>query len=128
MSPWAEHRTARLGERHARPDERLGPLWVRLLTFFVVTEMSALTYAGLLYHPASGAAVAVAAVATACGAALSLGLEALGGARRSWTARVSPRTAQAAVAVVAALLALELGLLAVGVPARLVAPWHWGKL
>ena len=35
---------------------------------------------------------------------------------------------RAAVIVAAALLGLELGLLAVGVPAHLVPPWRWGAL
>jgi protein-glutamine gamma-glutamyltransferase len=128
MSAWVEDRAGRMSVRDARADERVGRLRVRLPTFFVVTAMCALTYAGLLYHPATGAALAVAGIATACGGALWLALEALGGARRSWAARLPPRATRAAVTFVTTLVALELGLLAIGVPAHLIAPWHWGKL
>jgi transglutaminase-like putative cysteine protease len=124
MSAWAARRTTPVAVRRARADERPGPLLVRLLTFFAVTSMSALAYAQLLHHPPAGAPFAVAAVATACGGALSRGLTAVGGAPFAGAARAT----RAAVILVTALLGLELGLLAVGVPARLVAPWHWVAL
>jgi transglutaminase-like putative cysteine protease len=128
MSAWAKPRLAPVAVRRAPNDEQPGPLGVRLLTFFAVTAMAALAYARLLYHAPAGAALAVAAVATACGAALSLGLAKLGGARPADTMRLRARTARAAVIVAASLLGLELGLLAVGVPAHLVPPWRWGAL
>ncbi|HUH80866.1 MAG TPA: transglutaminase-like domain-containing protein [Solirubrobacteraceae bacterium] len=128
MSAWAERRAAPPAVHPARARERLAPLWVRSLTFFAVTALSALAYGRLLHHAPAGAAVAAAAAATACGGVLSLGLEAVGGAPRAETPRLRTRAARAAVTVAATLLGLELGLLAVGVPAHLVPPWHWGAL
>jgi transglutaminase-like putative cysteine protease len=90
--------------------------------------LSALAYARLLHRPPAGAVVAVVAVATACGGVLSLALAPLGGERSAGTSRLRMRAARLAVAAVVALVALELGLLAIGVPAHLVAPWRWGKL
>jgi len=128
MSAWSEHGVAPLAVRGTRAEPRLAPLWVRLLVFFVGTTMAALAYVQLLHEAPAGTALAVAAVATACGGALSLGLAAVGDARFYGTTPRRARTARAAVAVVVTLLALELGLLAVGVPLHLVAPWHWGAL
>jgi transglutaminase-like putative cysteine protease len=128
MSAWAARRTAPVAVRRARADERPGLLLVRLLTFFAVTAMSAFAYAQLLHRPPAGAPFAVAAVATACGGALSRGLTAVGGAPSAGAAHARTRATRAAVILVTTLLGLELGLLAVGVPARLVAPWHWVAL
>ncbi len=128
MSAWAEPRAATVAVRRARGDEQLGPLWVRLLTFFAVTTASAIAYMRLLHHAPAPDAIGVAAVATACGGALSLGLAALGAERPPGTARLRADAARAAVVVVATLLGLELGLLAVGVPAHLVPPWRWATL
>ena len=128
MSAWSEARAAPAAVRDVRAEQRLAPLWVRLAIFFAGTTMAALAYVHVLQDAPSGTAVAVAAVATAYGAALSLTLAAVGGARFTRRSARVARTARAAVVVVVTLLALELGLLAVGVPVHLIAPWHWGAL
>ena len=98
-----------------------------MLTFFAVTALSALAYAQLLHEPPAAAVLAVAAIATLCGGGLSLGLAAV---EARFPDRTSPRVraARAVVTVVAVLACVELGLLAVGVPASLVPPWRWGAL
>jgi hypothetical protein len=128
MSAWAERRSTPAAVRPARAHAQLGPLWVRMLTFFAVTATSALAYVRLLDHAPAATAVAVAAVATACGGSLSLGLATVGGGRLAATSPLRARAVRGAVILVAALLGLELGLLAVGVPAHLVPPWRWGAL
>ncbi len=128
MSAWTEARVAPAAVWVAREERRLAPLWVRLLIFFAGTTMAALAYVHLLHEAPAEVAVAMAAVATACGGVLSLGLGAVGRARFSRTDPRRARIARVAVAVVVTVLALELGLLAVGVPVHLIAPWHWGAL
>lgn len=128
MSAWTEARVAPVAVRVAREERRLAPLWVRLLIFFAGTTMAALAYVHLLHEAPAEVAVAVAAVATACGGVLSLGLGAVGRARFSRTDPRRARIARVAVVLVVTVLALELGLLAVGVPVHLIAPWHWGAL
>ena len=128
MSAWAERRAEPTAVQWGDSEEGVGPLWVRLIVFFAVTTLSALAYERLLREPPAGTAVAVAAAATVCGAALALGMAAVGRVRPGERSRSRLRAARAAVAVVAALLGIELGLLAVGVPVRLLAPWHWGSL
>ncbi len=128
MSAWSEAQVAPVAVHGAREEQRLAPLWVRLLIFFAGTTLAALAYVHLLHEAPAEVAVAVAAVATACGGVLSLGLGAVGRARFSRTDPRRARIARVAVAVVVTLLALELGLLAVGVPVHLIAPWHWGAL
>lgn len=125
MSAWTETRAAPVAVPGARAGQRLAPLWVRLVIFFAGTTMAALAYVHLLREAPVGVAVAVGSVATACGAALALG--AVGTARLSGTPRRT-RTARVAVVVMVTLLSLELGLLVVGVPVHLIAPWRWGAL
>ena len=128
MSAHAEAHVAPVAAARVHTDEQLAPLWLRVLTFFIVTATAALSYARLLHDPPAGVAVAVAAVASACGAGLSLAPAVLRGAPRSGRGRLRGRPARAAVIVLAALGGLGLGLLVVGVPARLIAPWHWKAL
>ena len=128
MSAWAEHRSVTAAARRTRSEERLAPLWVRLVMFFVVTLLSALAYERVLFHAPAGAAVAVAAVATACGAALTVGLDVVERTPHARATRLWGHAMRAGVVVAVVLLTLELGLLAVGVPVRLVAPWRWGAL
>ncbi len=124
MSAWAERPAGVVGVG-ARVAPASGALWLRLLTFFAVTATASLAYATLLRHPPAGRALAVAAAATATGAALSLvgSLLASRGARRA-----SARALGGVAIALVTLLAIALGLLAIGVPAHLVLPWHWGAL
>ena len=127
MSAWAQRPAdvVRVGTPLPRATGATGALWLRLLTFFAATAMASLAYATLLRHPPAGRALAVAAAATAAGAALSLvgSLLASRGARRA-----RARAASGVAIVLVTLCALALGLLAIGVPAHLVLPWHWGAL
>jgi protein-glutamine gamma-glutamyltransferase len=127
MSAWAERPVAPAAVRGEDGRDRLGPLWLRMLTFFSVTALAALAYAQLLHEPPAGTALAVATVATVCGAGLSLGLAAV---EARLPDRTSPRAraTRAVLTLVVALVSVELGLLAVGVPASLVPPWRWGAL
>jgi transglutaminase-like putative cysteine protease len=127
MSAWAQRPADVLhaGSPVAHATRSPGALWLRLLTFFAATALASLAYATLLRHPPAARALAVAAAATATGAALSLGGSLLAG---RGARRASAHAAGVAVSLLVALLALALGLLAVGVPAHLVLPWHWGAL
>src|SRR5271166_5996412 len=109
MSAWAEHHAAPPAVRWSGADERLTPLWMRLLTFFVATALAALAYQRLLFQAPVGPALAVAAVATVCGGALSLSLVAVGGVRTPETSPLRTRALRAVVTVVVVLLGLELG-------------------
>ncbi len=127
MSAWAGRRATPAAVRAEDARDRLGPLWLRMLAFFAVTALSALAYAQLLHEPPAGDVLAVAAVATLCGGGVSLGLAAV---ESRLPDRTSPRAraTRAVVTLVAVLIMLELGLLAVGVPVSLVPPWRWGAL
>ncbi|HTY95590.1 MAG TPA: transglutaminaseTgpA domain-containing protein, partial [Solirubrobacteraceae bacterium] len=128
MSAWAEGRAEPSAVRLASSDEALGPVWVRLVVFFAVTTLSALAYERLLHDPPAGVAFAVAGAATVCGVVLTFGLAAVERVRPAERSTRWVRAARAAIAVVAALVGIELGLLAVGVPVHLLAPWRWGAL
>ena len=128
MSAWAERRAEPSAVHLTDADEALGPLWVRLVVFFAVTTLSALAYERLLHDPPVGVAFAVAGAATACGAALTFGLGAVGRMQPEEQKGRRARAARDAVALLAALVGIALGLLAVGVPVHLLVPWHWGSL
>ncbi len=119
MSAWAQPRDdARTGPMFATAARPLAPLGLRLLTFFVASATASLAYATLLRHPPVLRVLALAAIATAYGAAIWL----------SGERRRSAPAVRVALPVLATVLALAVGFLALGVPARLIAPWHWGAL
>ena len=124
MSAWAERRAEPSAVHLADADEALGPLWVRLVVFFAVTTLSALAYERLLHDPPVGVAFAVAAAATVCGAALTFGLGAVGRMHPEERNGPRARAARGAVALLAALLGIELGAArrrGAGAPARALA-------
>jgi transglutaminase-like putative cysteine protease len=94
--------------------QRRESLALRVLAFFAFAAFVAHEYATLLTQPPAGRLLAAAAVAAAGGAAIALSARA---------GRAAPL-----IAGLATVLALALGLIAIGVPARLLAPWRWAAL
>jgi hypothetical protein len=88
---------------------------LRLAVFFAFAEYASLQYATLLEHAPAGRVLGAAAIATAGGAALALGL-----------GRLRSKVAARAGAVLVVFAVAALVLLAVGIPARLLL--HWGAL
>ena len=89
--------------------------------FFALSALAALQYGELLTRPPAGRLLAVAAIATGCGMVLSFGA---GREGRTFAAR----TVVVAAALLVLLAALALALLALGVPAHLLAPDGWARL
>jgi hypothetical protein len=108
------HPPATASARLAR-DRRAESRGLRLAVFFAFAEYASLQYATLLLHAPAGRVLGAAAIATACGGVLSLGLGRL--RRPLWAA------GGAALALVVALAA---SLLTLGIPAHLLL--HWGAL
>src|SRR5581483_11391734 len=93
-------------------------------SFFALAAFASLEYGTLLLHPPALRLLAVAAIAAAGGALLAVAAAA-GADRPASTLALALRTA-AAVAIVLATLAA--GLLAIGIPAHLLAPARWASL
>ena len=92
-------------------------LALRMVAFFALAAFASVQYMTLLLHPPGLRVVAVAAIATAGGAALAL------------SARVArPAAAASLLRGPLMLLTLAVGLIAIGVPAHLLAPGRWPAL
>ncbi len=87
----------------------------RLVAFFALAAFASLVYGELVLHPPALRLLAVAAVVTAACAALGL-------RRRDGRPLLAPAPRALVLAA-----ALGLCLLVLGVPARLLLPWHWGR-
>lgn len=108
----------------ARPVARTESTRLRLVCFFALAAFCGVQYATLLLHPPLLRVLGVALAATAFGAALPFA------ARLSVpgpAGRLGPGL-RAAAGVLFALVALALALLAIGVPASLLAPGRWHTL
>ncbi|MDQ6811614.1 MAG: transglutaminase-like domain-containing protein, partial [Actinomycetota bacterium] len=92
-------------------------LALRLGAFFAFASFASLHYATLLLHPPAARVFAVVAAATAGGGALALS------GRIAW-----PAPLVRALRALVVLVVLCLGLLAIGVPARLLLAGHWATL
>ena len=137
----APRSSTRARPRAASPSPR-SSLALRLLSFFALACASSLAYATLVRHPPAARVLALAAIATAGGAALALSARRAGSpspgrgsaahratALRSLLAALpSPRWALPVLrcALVAGMLAL--GLAVLGVPLHLLAPARWAEL
>jgi transglutaminase-like putative cysteine protease len=129
LSHEADAPTARAPTRRhpaARPSPRLG---LRLAAFGAVAVFVSLRYATFVVHPPALRVIALVAIAACLGAALSLSsalpqVLAGAGSRPHPPGRLALRTLRAALA----LAALLLGLLAIGIPAHLLAPAGWSSL
>jgi transglutaminase-like putative cysteine protease len=93
------------------------PVRIELVCFAALGVVASLQWTSLVAEPPAARVLLAVAVATAAGAALaSIG-------RQPW-----PRARRLGVAVAAGAVAVCLGLVIVGLPARLLLPVHWGEL
>jgi transglutaminase-like putative cysteine protease len=97
------------------PRELATPL--RLLAFAALAAYVTAAWLAMIIHPPGGHAVVMLIALIAGGTALAW----LQGAQL-------PRRAKLALAAMVALLTVVAGAIAIGLPARLVAPWNWGEL
>jgi transglutaminase-like putative cysteine protease len=93
------------------------PERLELICFAALGIVVSLQWASLVSDPPAGRVALAVVLATAAGAALA----AIGRLPREWPARL-------ALGGAAVLLALGLGLVVVGLPARLIWPGNWGEL
>jgi protein-glutamine gamma-glutamyltransferase len=93
------------------------PERLELICFAALGIVASLKWASLVADPPAGRVVLAVALATGAGAALA----AIGRLPR-------PRSTRWALAAAAALLAVVIGLVIVGLPVRLLLPTHWGEL
>jgi protein-glutamine gamma-glutamyltransferase len=93
------------------------PERLELICFAALGIVVSLQWASLVSDPPAGRVVLAVVLATAAGAALA----AIRRLPREWPARFG-------LAAAAVLLALALGLVVVGLPARLIWPGNWGEL
>jgi transglutaminase-like putative cysteine protease len=93
------------------------PERIELICFAALGIVASLQWTSLVADPPAGRVVLVVGLATAAGAALA----AIGRLPR-------PRATRWALAVAAGAFAVGLGLVVVGLPARLLLPAHWGEL
>jgi transglutaminase-like putative cysteine protease len=93
-----------------------GSLALRLAAFFGLAAFAAEQYATLLLHPPAARVLGVAAIAAAGGGGLAL------------SERLAPVWLAGLVRVLVVVASVLLGLLALGVPAHLLGPAHWGAL
>ncbi|HEX7610864.1 MAG TPA: hypothetical protein VF380_09340, partial [Solirubrobacteraceae bacterium] len=91
-------------------------LRLRLGSFFALAAFASLEYSSLLLHPPTVRVLGVVAITTAGAATLALSL------------RISSILAGTVLRIALVLAMLYLGLLAVGIPAHLLAPARWGAL
>jgi hypothetical protein len=108
---------ARESRAHSASPGVAGALALRLVAFFALAWVAGAAYATLLVHPPQVRVFALAATATAAGAAL--------------TVSARPRLPSAVLHLLRALivvLALALALVCLGVPPRLLTPAHWDEL
>lgn len=90
---------------------------LRVVAFAALAAYVGAAWIGMVVDPPAGRAALVVGVMTAAAAALTF----LGQRRL-------PRAASQPLAAVIGLLAIALGAMAMGVPARVILPWHWGEL
>ncbi len=114
MSTWAADGGA--VDSSATRSTAVGSVRLRAVAFFALFAYASLQYATLLRAPPRGGVILLAAAATAGGVALCVA----GAHGTRWVS-----TFAAAVSIA---LAVALGMLAVGVPAHLLVPSHWGAL
>ncbi len=93
----------------------LDPVIARLCAFAGLAAYATSSWIGLVEAPPRGRAAL--AVAAAVGAAASL----------AWAGRRLPRIAGWAAAVAITIAAAAVAAVAIGLPARLLAPWHWSE-
>jgi protein-glutamine gamma-glutamyltransferase len=121
VSAWTYEATAAggegLGQAPRRTNARSGSLPLRLAAFFAFSAFAAVQFSTLLLHPPTWRVLAVAAIATAGAGALAA-IERL----------LAPSRATRLLAVLATVAVFLCGLLAIGVPAHLFLPRHWGSL
>jgi hypothetical protein len=90
---------------------------LQVVTFAALAAYVSSAWLGMVVHPPVGRSLLVVGIMSAAAAALSvLGVRRL------------PRLATYALAGAILLLAVALGALALGLPLRLIVPWHWGEL
>ena len=108
----SRHRAARAVSAQAAQ----GSLALRLGSFFGLAAFASEQYATLLFHPPAALVLGAAAIAAAGGCGLAL------------SERLAPAWAASLARVLVVLATVLLGLLALGIPAHLLAPAHWGAL
>ncbi|TMK97101.1 MAG: transglutaminase domain-containing protein [Actinobacteria bacterium] len=115
MSTWAARRPVRLPQAGAAASEAES-LRLRMCAFFALASFAVLQYGALLVHPPSARLLAIAAVVTVGGGALTL------------SSRLPSRRLALAAALAVSLATLALALLVLGVPAHLLLPSRWATL
>ena len=93
------------------------PERIELICFAALGIVASLQWASLVSHPPATRLVLAVVVATGSGAALA-----------AVTRLPRPRATRWALGAAAVVLAVVLGLVIVGLPARLLLPAHWGEL
>ncbi len=89
---------------------------VELACFAALASLAAVQWATLVSHPPAGRVILAVLLATGAGAVLAA------------IARLEPRGVRWPLAAAATVAALCVGMVIVGLPARLLLPAHWGEL
>src|SRR3954454_18516485 len=117
--------TSAAGVTRSAPDVEITTRWLRrdltvplrVFAFAALAAYVTSAWLGMVVDPPAGRGALVAGIMAGAATALSLL-----GARR-W-----PRPATYALSGTIAVIAIGLATLALGLPVRLIVPWHWGEL